>query len=285
LPKPSIDTLIQDIQKLLVEGKTVDKGRVELFGQTLAKLVADRLQAATEERPKTLRMSNIGKPARQLYYELKTDLPREQLTASTLFKFLYGDLIESIILFLAEEAGHDVSAQQATVELNGIVGHIDAVIDGVVVDVKSASSYSFSKFKDGSLAENDPFGYMDQLAGYATALGGLNGAFLAADKTLGHLTLLSVPAEDLKALDSSARIDHLREVLESDELPDKCYPPEEEGKSGNLKLGVNCSYCAFKKTCWADANDGFGLRTFLYSKGPVHFVNVAKEPLVAELTF
>jgi len=56
-----------------------------------------------------------------------------------------------------------------------------------------------------------------------------------------------------------------------------------EGKSGNMKLGVNCSYCPHKVTCWDDANNGDGLRLFLYSNGPMWLTEVQKEPKVQEI--
>jgi hypothetical protein len=44
------------------------------------------------------------------------------------------------------------------------VGHQDAIIDGVLVDCKSASGVGFDKFKYNKLAEDDPFGYVAQLS-------------------------------------------------------------------------------------------------------------------------
>ena len=46
---------------------------------------------------------------------------------------------------------------------------------------------------------------------------------------------------------------------------------------------MGCSYCQFKHSCWKEANEGRGLRTFLYSTGPKHFTHVEKEPRVAEI--
>jgi hypothetical protein len=229
-------------------------------------------------------MSNLGKPDRQLWYELKSDLPKEQFNGATLRKFLFGDLWESLLLWLAEEAGHKVELKQGEVEVDGVIGHIDAVVDDVVVDVKSASSFSFKKFKDGSLQDNDPFGYYDQLGGYTHALG-RDGAWLAIDKQTGALALLEVPRDDLQALDTPGRVQHMKAVLASEEPPERCYEPIPEGKSGNLKLPTGCSYCAFKDSCWSDANNGIGLRKFFYSNGPVWLTHVEKEPQVREYTF
>lgn len=249
-------------------------------------MVSDRLRDSAKPRDATLRMSNLGRPDRQLWYEFhpSEDDPKEQLEPHTLLKFLIGDIYESVLLFLAECAGHDVSQEQAEVEIDGIKGHIDAVIDGHVVDVKSASTYAFKKFKNGTLAEDDPFGYIEQISGYSTALG-LPGAFLAGDKQNGHICLLQVPLEDSKGLQIEKRIEHLKEVVVDPSEPERCYDPVPDGQSGNMALSVGCSYCPHKFRCWADANDGVGIRTFLYSTGPKHLVQVEREPKVPELTF
>lgn len=281
-----VDSLVQDIYGLFGgEGHKADPANVEFFANTLADVVRRRLAERRGDSERYLRMSNLGKPDRQLWYDLRGSGSEEELEPHVRIKFLFGDILEALLLFLAKESGHTVSHEQETVEVDGVVGHTDAVIDGVAVDVKSASTYAFQKFRTGSLREDDPFGYMEQLAGYSTALGGLDGAFLAIDKTLGHITLMQVDKEELAALDTRGRIEHLKEVIQSDDLPERCYEPVAHGESGNLALGVNCSYCPHKFKCWADANDGVGLRTFVYSKGPVHLTHVEKEPKVFEVTF
>lgn len=276
----TIDTLVDDIYELVgSDSLTLDDQLLEVLSSDLTDLMRYRFES--ERRDPHLRLSAVGKPARQLYYEINRhgEIPsKEELRPEVRLKFLFGDLWELVLLWLAKQAGHEVTHEQAEVTLNGVVGHNDAIIDGVVVDVKSASSYAFKKFQNGTLPDDDAFGYMEQLAAYCTAHGGLDGAFLAVDKQLGKLTLLRFSYEELKAYAVEERIEYLKETLASPDLPERCYEPEPDGKSGNLKLGVNCSYCPFKHECWSDANNGFGLRTFLYSNGPRHFVNVAKEP-------
>jgi len=228
-------------------------------------------------------MSNIGKGGRQLWYDKRYG-NEEKLPAPTLIKFMFGDVIEQLVLFLADLAGHRVEARQAEVHLKGIKGHIDADIDGVTVDVKSASTHAFRKFADGSLQHDDPFGYIEQIAGYAKARD-TDGAFLAVDKQNGHLAYLPYTKAELSVFDVESRIDYIKEVVDQPEPPERCYPDEEEGKSGNRALGVGCSYCNHKTRCWADANGGLGLRTFLYSSGPKFLTKVVREPQVKEVTF
>ena len=272
-----IDDLIPDIHALFRAPHECDKERVKTFSSDLAETIERRLSEV--RGPNYLRMSNLGKGDRQLYYDMNGgDDDPEVLSPSTKIKFLFGDILELMLIFLAEEAGHTVDDKQKKVEVNGIVGSIDCTIDGVLVDCKSASTYAFKKFKDGTLPENDSFGYMEQLAGYSKGLGGRDGAFFAIDKTLGHIVLDRHSGEELSKYKIEDRIDHLKTVVVSPALPERCHSPESDGKSGNTVLSINCSYCRHKFKCWKDANNGIGLRTFLYSTGPKHFVEVIREP-------
>ena len=283
LRKPLAD-LVKDIYRILSEGCEVADSEATDFGSGLAALIQGRLtDRLGPPRDFTLRMSNIGKGSRQLWYDKRYG-NEERLEAHTILKFIIGDITECLLLFLAKLSGHSVTSLQDEVSLKGIKGHIDADIDGVTVDVKSASTHSFRKFADGSLVENDPFGYIEQIAGYAKARD-TDGAFLAMDKQNGHIAYLPFTKEELAVFRVEDRIDYIKEVIESDVEPERCYPDEEEGKSGNRALGVNCSYCSHKERCWADANGGLGLRTFLYSGGPKFLTKVAREPNVKEITF
>jgi len=226
----------------------------------------------------TLRLSNIGKPDRQLWFEVNKPNEGEKLPPQAHIKFMYGDMQEQLLILLAKLAGHDVQFEQETVEINGIYGHIDCMIDGHVVDVKSASRFAFPKFKDGTLLEpgNDAFGYIGQLAGYVHAkTPGKDGYFFAVNKDLGHLALLKVPAEMLAEYDVEARIEHDKEMVKG-EIPPRCYSDVPDGKSGNMKLDVGCSYCNRKFDCWPD------IKTYYYSNGPRYLTRVVKEPKVSE---
>ncbi len=188
-----------------------------------------------------------------------------------------------MLVFLAREAGHDVQDIQAEVSVDGIKGHLDATIDGVVVDAKSASSPSFRKFQEGDL-KDDPFGYKAQLAGYAESKG-LDGAFLAIDKQMGDMALYPIAKEELQGFNVKERIAHIREVIEQPEPPERCYEAKPMGESGNMALSVGCSYCDHRFECWADANEGKGLRTFIYSGKPMFLTKVVREPKVPEISF
>lgn len=271
----SINTLAEDIYSLLEKGTEEDiSAKAKEFGERLSALIIDRLKPKEEKR--TLRMSNVGKPDRMLWYEVNSKIQKEQFNGPTYLKFLYGDLIEEIVLFLAEVSGHSVSDRQRQVNVDGIVGHIDAVVDGVLIDVKSTSPYAFKKFKDGTLRNDDPFAYLPQLSGYLQGTGIKDGAYVAVDKQNGNITVMTL--EDQDQVDILSRISHIKEVVKKDTPPERCFPTEPMGKSGNRKLSAGCSYCPFKLECWKDV----GLRKFIYSTGPVWLTHVEEEPKVYE---
>lgn len=273
-----IGTVPADIYGIL-EGKALtDPSVLKTFGPEIGAVLEKKF--SDDVRTPTLRMSNIGRPLRQLWYELH-EYPAEKLSGQVHFKFLYGHLIEAIVICLAKASGHVIEREQEEVEVNGIKGHIDGVCDGVLFDVKSASPYSFKKFEDKSLLleGNDPFGYIGQLSGYARPIA-LPAAFIAVNKVLGDITVLDVPQERIDAYDITRRIETVRGAIASPDVPDRCYSDEPDGKSGNRKLSVGCSYCAYKEGCWSDANGGRGLQVYVYSTGPRFLTNVAREPKV-----
>ena len=273
-----IETLVEDIYHLFDpdHGHVVNEDNLEYFAQSLKETIRTRL-ALREERKFSLRFSGLGKPDRRIWYEAH-GYPAEPMTNKTYFKFLYGDVIEALILFLAKEAGHEVTDEQKEVDCLGVLGHLDAKIDGTVVDVKSASPYGFQKFKDHSLLEKDSFGYVQQLSGYVNEeTPGEAGAFLAVNKVNGDITVMPLSSSIVSSHRPAERINHLRSVVSSDVPPPRCYPDEPEGKSGNRKLGTECSYCAYKNECWP------GLRTFRYSTGPKYLTKVVEIPRVYEI--
>ena len=181
-------------------------------------------------------------------------------------------------------AGHSVTDEQKVCKVEGIVGHMDCKIDGVVTDVKSASAFGFKKFKDGSLAFDDPFGYIDQIKAYAYSEGATQFGWLAMDKANGHLTYLKYDLEDTQAAvydvlkqPITERVKHVKKLVEQPEPKEWCTQPIPDGKSGNLKLSIGCSYCQFKDHCYPD------LRVFNYAYGPKFLVNVVNEPRVREI--
>ena len=281
------DTLVDDIYRMMDTKEIPDGVPIEQvindFGENVKQILRNNITESKFDKRK-LRMSNIGKKDRQLWYSYN-GYKGEELMPHTRIKFLYGHLIEEMVLALTKLSGHDVTHEQKQVEVQGIKGSMDCKIDGVLTDVKSASPYGFKKFKDGSLINDDPFGYVDQIKGYAHAENTTDVGWLVMDKTNGHLTYLKYDMADesqwywakLNFFSIVERIKTIKNIVKLSKPPKRCYEPVPDGKSGNMKLPVGCSYCAYKYECWD------GLRTFIYANGPRYLVEVENLPNVIEV--
>ena len=285
----SLDTLVEDIYNTI--GVLADGNKIKISNKLLEELGIDIVSAVKEwatpvKRNKatsqTLRMSNIGKPERQLWYDMHEERDNSSsVEPSTFIKFLYGHILEALLIFFVKLAGHKVTAQQKQVSVKGIKGHMDCKIDGEVVDIKTASGYAFRKFREGTLAEQDTFGYLAQLAGYEAAEQTSEGGFLAFNKETGELALFR--PQDLDKPNIKDKINKVKQIIKSDSPPDYCFAEIPEGKAGNMKLPKECTFCPYKFKCRSDSNNGEGLRVFNYAKGPVYFTKIVKEPNVEEL--
>lgn len=270
----SIKTLVQDIYNRVSSNEPFQKSDVVAFGENLAAKLANRL---SEERGEnSLRLSNLGSVCgRKLWYFINEPESAEPLPPAARLKFLFGDILEELLLFLARAAGHRVEAEQERVDVCGVVGHIDGIIDGHLVDAKSASTAGFAKFRDHNLRDDDPFGYLTQLGGY---LEGTKedvrlqdkklASFLAIDKQLGHIAL---DTYSFTNGENYAKLVEERKTMLAGPIPERAFTDEPQGH-GNRSLGLTCSYCEFKQRCWP------GLRTFAYSSGPKYFTVVVKQP-------
>jgi hypothetical protein len=281
----TIDTLVPDINKLLSnlgDGKKLEVSDEQLnkFLKNIKDALVDWSNPVKQDKS-SLRMSILGRPLRQLWYDKHKPVKREKANPSLQLKFLYGHLLEHLVLFLTELAGHKVTDQQKKVNVDGIVGHMDSKINGEVVDVKTASSYSFKKFQNGTLADDDPFGYITQLTGYEENEKTKQGGFLVINKSTGELVLYK--PDDLLKPNIKTLIKDVKEKLESKEVPKKCYEPVPHEKAGNMKLPAGCVFCSHKLECHKDTNKGKGLRAFKYASGNIYFTEVVKEPKVDEV--
>ena len=284
----NLNTLVEDIYDsiaVLNDGTALDvtEEDIDNFGNAMKDVLRNWSHPKERSSKNNLRMSNVGKPMRQLWYDLKSEKEAQlPLDSSVFIKFLYGHILEEVVLLLVKLAGHDITSEQKEVDIDGVKGHMDCKIDGEVIDIKTASGFAFKKFRDGTLRDDDPFGYMSQISGYEEAEQTNEGGFLALNKETGELALY-IP-EYLDKPNVKNKIKKIRNYLKFDEPPDRCYNSIPEGKKGNMKLPRGCVYCRHKNTCHKDANDGEGLRVFKYSNKLVYLTNVVTEPRVPEIT-
>lgn len=276
-----LDTLVEDIYSTLTplnnnKGLEIDPEMLDELGEAFKDCIRG-WATPRENATKYLRMSNIGKPVRQLYFDMKEETDKKFNESPFLpIRFLYGHLLEELLIFFVKIAGHTVTDAQKEVVVDNIKGHIDCKINGEIVDVKTASNFAFKKFKEGTLRDDDPFGYLAQLSGYEEAEKTNAGGFLAINKETGEIALYR--PDELDKPNIRYTISKAKQAMDSDTPPEEiCYPPIPEGKSGNMKLPKQCGFCSHKHKCYPD------LRTFKYSKGLTYLVKVVNEPKVEEV--
>ena len=279
-----IDTLVEDIYSLFTSDEEVNVSPDDL--SKLAEEIVHSVSFALKEnhkKKKTLRLSLIGQPDRKIWYNLNKEgeSTEEGLKGNDYIKFLYGHILESLLVFLCKTAGHAVTDQQKELKIDGIVGHQDARVDNVLVDFKSASSFSFKKFKEGAIFTDDPFGYIAQLSAYAQANKVKEAGFVVIDKSSGEITYC--PVHHMEMINAEERINHLKKMVKSPILPDRCYDDIPDGKSGNRRLAIGCVFCEHKHDCWSSANGGKGLRNFKYANSSKFLTHVERTPDVEEI--
>jgi hypothetical protein len=269
-----LEDVVEDIYELLENENEIPDEVYEEFGRNMADAFRKQLG---QDRGNDLSMSQLGSPGCKLWFKANEPEKGEPLRGQTRLKFLYGDLIEAMIITLIKATGkHEVTGEQTKLELDGVSGSRDCVIDGVLVDVKSASTYSMKKFKDNGLYNDDPFGYLPQIEAYHEASEDCDPtrfAFLAIDKQ--HASI-SLDVYETKRDGRAAKNVHDKKQAIQGDFPGRSFQDVPDGKAGNRKLATQCSYCDFKEACWP------GLRTYLYASGPRFLTVVKRTPDVPE---
>jgi len=173
------------------------------IGAEVAAAVVRQFGSGKSRDEFTLRMSNIGRPTCQLWFDKnkpETALPKP---STFVMNMMIGDIVEAVFKGLLKGAGvefQDTDTVTLTVgDKNGtaVRGSYDLVIDGAVDDVKSASPWSYqNKFESfDSLSKGDSFGYVGQFIsplvfGPVSLTLGFNGVFLIAGIVCAPLFLL-----------------------------------------------------------------------------------------------
>ena len=118
-----------------------------------------------------LRMSNIGRPKCQLWFEKNDPEDKIPLPPHFLMNMILGDIVEAVFKGLLRASGAEFKDNDnVTLKLpdgQEITGEYDMEMDGKIDDVKSASPWSFTNKFDSlqSLQKSDGFGYIPQLVG------------------------------------------------------------------------------------------------------------------------
>lgn len=259
----------QAIQVFLenIEDRTPEEldSLIEEFGDNCKKAIRECLLAKRSEEPFSIRMSNIGKPLRQLLLEKLYG--RSIMDAQMRLKMTYGYMWESFLVFLLKASGLNLTTNKkvsADIEYDEgkrlkVNGSYDIKIDEEIWDVKSASSWSFdNKFVSlATMEADDPFGYVGQGAGYGIADKSRFAGWIVIDKSDGRIKLVETPKGkeyfDWLVRQAQALKDKIKWIMtKPNELP-PCEGVVEEtfrGKpSGNTILTKSCEFCAYRYKC------------------------------------
>lgn len=238
------------------------KGDTSMSEDTIKQVASEVAEALTKQfgggnkrDDFRLRMSNIGRPTCQLWYD--KNKPEIGLPKPTTFimNMMIGDIVEAVFKGLLKEARVKYEEpEHVTLELPNakINGTYDIVIDGAVDDVKSASNWSYTnKFESyDTLASGDSFGYVAQLAGYAKAADKKVGGWWVVNKATGDFKYVRATMDLEEEL---AKIEKTVDTVNKNEFK-RCFEPEKEtfrGKeTGNTVLNKNCTFCSYRFDCF-----------------------------------
>ena len=173
----------------------------------------DKQFVEQREDSNILRVSSLGKPVVVQALKLLGYSDSQELDNHTRHIFYTGDFNEAYILLQAQAYGFDVLMKQHEVNMMGVKGHIDAVLNTskgkALVEVKTMSQYNIMKFRKEA---NDDYGYATQLAVYQHCLG-LPAYWLCFDKST-HLWEVITP-DDTILKDRLGRVSRIIPKLNS----------------------------------------------------------------------
>ncbi len=265
-------------------------GKSSMSAKTIAGIKKDigealkrQFGSRTKRRKFQLRMSNVGRPSCQLWFEKNMPEKSDPLPTTFVMNMMLGDIVEAVFKGLMKEAKikfEDSDKVYLNVADEKVSGTYDLVLDDAVDDIKSASDWSYrNKFESfDTLSADDAFGYVGQLAGYAKALGKKAGGWWVVNKANGSFKY--VPAENIDVDNEVKKLEENVKVVKSNVFK-RCYESEEEtfrGKpTGNRVLGKTCSFCRYKHSCWENLQELPSLLSKAKEPKIVSYVSIRKE--------
>ena len=284
---PAELALHQYMEKAANGSTTMSPDTIKQVAQDVSDALQRQFGGGNKRDGFRLRMSNIGRPSCQLWFE--RNKPEEALPKPTTFvmNMMIGDIVEAVFKGLLKEAGVKYEdSDKVTLDLDGasVSGTYDIVIDGAVDDVKSASNWSYiHKFESfDTLKDGDGFGYVGQLAGYAKASGKRAGGWWVVNKANGDFKY--VPATGLDVDEEVASLEANISNAMQDNFS-RCFEPEQETfrgvPTGNLVLNKNCTFCSYKHSCWPDMQELPAVKSKAKDPKLVSYIKLAEEYNVA----
>ena len=265
-------------------------GKSSMSAKTIAGIKKDigealkrQFGSRTKRRKFQLRMSNVGRPSCQLWFEKNMPEKSDPLPTTFVMNMMLGDIVEAVFKGLMKEAKikfEDSDKVYLNLADEKVSGTYDLVLDDAVDDIKSASDWSYrNKFESfDTLSADDAFGYVGQLAGYAKALGKKAGGWWDVNKANGSFKY--VPAENIDVDNEVKKLEENVKVVKSNVFK-RCYESEEEtfrGKpTGNRVLSKTCSFCRYKHSCWENLQELPSLLSKAKEPKIVSYVSIRKE--------
>ena len=262
-------------------------GKSSMSAKTIAGIKKDigealkrQFGAKTKRREFHIRMSNIGRPTCQLWFEKNMPEKADPLPTTFVMNMMLGDIVEAVFKGIMTEAKVKFeNSDRVSLDIadSKVSGTYDLVLDDAVDDIKSASDWSYrNKFESfDTLAEEDPFGYVGQLAGYAKALGKKAGGWWVVNKANGDFKY--VPATSLDIEQECTNIKNTISKIEDNKF-ERCFEPIDEtfrGKpTGNKILNDGCIFCAFRYECWESLQDLPSLVSQAQTKKIVPYISI-----------
>jgi len=269
----------------------VRKGKRGMAPATVERVTQDVQEAVqkqfNQKEPRTfrMRMSNIGRPLCQLWYDKNKPEAGVDMPVNFLMNMMIGDIVEAVFKGVLTEAGVDFSDgfnSTLTAGKHKINGTHDLIMDNKVDDIKSASQWSFNnKFKDyETLKAHDAFGYIAQLAGYAKALNVDPGGWWVVNKANGDFKYVSAWDMKVEVDDIIAEVADKADKLEVNTFKREFEPVEETFRrkaTGNKILGEACGWCKYRYDCWPDVQDLPSLVSQAKQPPVIPYIEIADE--------
>jgi hypothetical protein len=270
------------------EGVTMPPRLLKEFGKSCEQALTKHFTKGKEEF--RLRMSNAGKPLCQLQMQSK-NVKAEAPTYDFKMRMIMGDVLEALIITLIKASKIKVKNTHKKVEYkldknNYISGEYDIELSDGIYDIKTVSPFAFEhKFKPDDayerIKESDSFGYVAQGHGYAMAANRPFKGWIALNKSTGEITVAEARNTKKEKEYVHNKLCTAFKSLHGKKSFERCFSdvPEVFYKkdTGNRTLGIECSYCPFKHSCWK----GLEFRRQLPSKGKnpkwVWYTHITKE--------
>jgi hypothetical protein len=205
---------LHDYMGKALRGKTtVSDKTVKQIAEDVSSAVKRQFGNDTKRGSFKLRMSNVGRPNCQLWFEKNKPELALAKPNNFLMNMMIGDIVEAVFKGLLTEAKIDYSnSKSVSLDLDNesISGTYDIVIDGAVDDIKSASDKANGRFK------------------YISANG------IDIDKEVSYIN------DTVKTISNN-------KFERCFDLEDELF----RGKpTGNKILSKTCSFCDFRFACW-----------------------------------